>query len=93
MKTKNDWIPCEKELPECDNDSFVMSSGRYYSCEAFVTFLGYQDGKPYVANSTALYCDDGKWYWGNYEDGVEEESLVEITAWMPKPEPYARKER
>lgn len=71
----NKWIPVSKELPIERED-------------VQVTYIGYNDGKPYC-NAFAYYlykdkyCIDG-WYWSTDDSKV----IVEIVAWRKCSEPY-----
>ncbi len=85
------WIPVDERLPELEDDSEVSTRGEYRSYPVAVTFKSYFDNKtPITADRLAVLREDGKWYWDESGDGdFEEESLVEITAWMPLPgKPY-----
>ena len=80
----SEWISVKDRLPEL-YDTWVDWDGHYYSNRCLVTFLGAADHKPYTADETAIYCDDGEWYWDAETEG---KATVQITAWQPLPEPY-----
>lgn len=85
------WIPCSVELPKdlvTVNVTWInRKPARYYA---------HIKDKPFTATGI-LY--NGKWFWwstytedllswygGDKADEVDED--IEITAWMPMPEPY-----
>lgn len=82
------WIPCKKRMPELNDDRYVSSDGRYRSDPVLVTYISVLDGKPYTAEETAIWRDDDCWYWGDSENGIDDDVKVKIIAWMPLPEAY-----
>ena len=89
------WIPCSERLPE-NNDPVNVS---WVNHNPEVYYADIKD-KPFTA--TAHY-HNGRWYWFSSvtQDYLNEYDVwtpdlvdkdVEITAWMPLPEPY-REER
>lgn len=92
---KTNWISVEDRLPK-DNEAVNVtwvnrSPARYYA--------DIKD-KPFTA--TAVYYH-GRWYWwtvvvqdllGEYgvAKGWEINDCIDVTAWMPLPEPYSTKE-
>lgn len=79
------WIPCSERLPEPVPLGELGDDVK----PVLVTYLGYVDGEP-MCDGTAVYGEDGIWRWwiDNVEVFAMEDSKVEITAWMPLPEPY-----
>ena len=67
---RNNWIPTSSGLLPDDNE------------DVQVTYLGFEDGKPYCNEFAYVY--DGKWHWSS--DG--EISMVKITAWRYNNDPY-----
>ena len=79
------WVACSELMPERD----CLYGDKRGSEPVFVTYLSYYDRKtPCVACRTAIYAGDGKWFWGDDEDGMQTECVVKITAWMPLPVAY-----
>lgn len=89
------WIPCSERLPE-NNDPVNVT---WVNHNPEVYYADIKD-KPFTA--TAHY-HNGRWYWFSSvtQDYLNEYDVwtpdlvdkdVEITAWMPLPEPY-REER
>ena len=72
-ETKTDWIPVSSGMYPADNENVQ------------VTFLGYEDGKPYC--DAFAYRKSGKWLWSI--DGMNVK--VTITAWKANCEPYMGK--
>lgn len=71
----NKWIPVSKELPKEHED-------------VQVTYLGYNDNKPYC-NGFAYYLynneySDNGWYWSTDDSKV----VVEIIAWRINNDAY-----
>lgn len=67
-----EWIPVSERLPEDGKISLI-------------TYLRYDNGKP-ISDGMAVRSN-GVWYWW-YEEGIDtEEVAVEVTHWMPLPEP------
>ena len=64
-----------------------------FSDTVWVTYLCYYaPHEPLTADRTAVYCEDGDWYWHGDEDTEYERVLVPVIAWQPKPEPYGGEE-
>lgn len=66
------WIPVSESLPE---DGAL----------SIVTYIRYDNGEP--ASDEIAYRDRGCWYWRFDSPENDEVVLVEITHWMPLPEP------
>lgn len=66
----NEWIPISSGLKPEEKE------------EVQVTYIGYNDGKPYC--DEFAHISDGIWYWTNSDDEV----MVRITAWKYNCEPY-----
>lgn len=94
MQGKKDalhWIPCSERLPENNvpvNITWVNRNPESY----------YADIKDQPFTATGVHYNN-KWYW--YSDTIEDilaeygraewyeiEESIEVTAWMPLPEPY-----
>lgn len=58
-----------------------------FSEPVLVTYIGFHTGSPHTSDQTAVYCDDGEWYWKT-EGSDFERAKVEIVAWMFLPQPY-----
>ena len=66
------WIPVSERLPE--------------DCAlSIVTYIRCDNGKP--ASDGIAYRDRGCWYWRFDSPENDEVVLVEITHWMPLPQP------
>lgn len=71
----NKWISVKDRLPEEE-------------VPVLVTYLSYNTGEP-ITNSIAIFSE-GEWYWYTDPDNDYIEQgpvIVEITHWMPLPEP------
>ena len=91
IETVNKWIPCSERLPEelvPVNITWINHNPKSY----------YADIKDKPFTATGVYFN-GQWYWWstlctdtlaeyshNYDDIIDDD--IEITAWMPLPEPY-----
>ncbi|MBR2927715.1 MAG: DUF551 domain-containing protein [Oscillospiraceae bacterium] len=73
--TVQEWIPVSERLPEI-------------GVPVLVTYRNFNDGTPQSDGVAAQLFGEGCWYWweGCAED-CDTEVLVEITHWMPLPEP------
>jgi hypothetical protein len=78
------WIPVSELLPKNSTRKSIELRDHHYSDPVIVTYLSLIDGTPNVSDYLAVYCDDGKWYWFDDLDAL----CVEVTGWMPLPEPY-----
>ena len=70
------WIPCSERLPDIDEDGYtdkVLVSFDHYSGVEICEYR-ITDGV-------------GRWYAGDTDDSPEDIDL-QVTAWMPLPEPY-----
>lgn len=91
IRPKGEWIPVSERLPE---DTYPVNiTWVNHDPEPYYATIKYE---PFTA--TGCYCD-GKWYWYSVtcQDYLDEyrycdvdsmDEAIEVTAWMPLPEPY-----
>lgn len=89
---RGDWIPCDREMPPIS----MFAKSDYYgdlpdtvmdiSEPVMVTFLDFHHHNPTTGVQTAVFADNGDWYWYDYDS--MEEIKVEVTAWKPLDSPY-----
>lgn len=95
-KLEQRWIPCSRRLP----DDLAEVNVTYVNHDPEPYYVFTKD-KPYTAS--AVYYK-GNWYWyssacadylGEYgrNDVDKVDDAIEITAWMPLPEPYKEGEQ
>lgn len=77
------WYDVNEYLPK--KTYYTNDRGNDVYIPFFVTFLDYYDKVTPRCSSLAIYID-GEWRWAEDEGDV----LVEITHWMPLPEPAKR---
>jgi len=79
------WIPCSKKLPEMHDAGILKEIGiEVISDPCNITVR--VDGNAMVISNATLR--DGKWH-ANYLHGLDViGKAYEVTAWMPRPEPY-----
>lgn len=90
------WIPVTEKLPKDLEELIVTWVNKDLD-------LYFSDIKGKKFSGAAVYCNN-HWYWyssitqdvlfecGEYKDMLIDDA-IEITAWMPFPEPYKGKER
>ena len=79
------WIPVSEGLPEAAESEDCRGE----VTPVLITYLGYYDMEPHEGG-LAIWCEDNTWRWYNETLDVNMMDVVkvEITAWMPLPEPY-----
>ena len=79
------WIPCSKKLPEMHDAGILKEIGiDMMSDQCNITIR--VDGNAMVLSNATLR--DGKWH-ANYLHSLDViGKAYEVTAWMPRPEPY-----
>ena len=79
------WIPVSERLPEAAE---LESCGDEVT-PVLITYLGYYDREPHEGG-LVIWCEDNTWRWHDETLDVNMMDVVkvEITAWMPLPEPY-----
>lgn len=79
------WIPVSEQLPE----AVELESFGDEVTPVLITYLGYYDKEPHEGG-LAIWCEDNTWRWHDETLHVNMMDVVkvEITAWMPLPEPY-----
>lgn len=79
------WIPVSERMPEAAE---LESCGDEVT-PVLITYLGYYDREPHEGG-LVIWCEDNTWRWHDETLDVSMMDVVkvEITAWMPLPEPY-----
>lgn len=80
-----EWIPVSERLPKMVD---ICLLGDYANSNPVLASVTYHQ-KESTAEIVFVYCSDGKWRYfdGAYDKYVEDDD-VQVTAWMPLPEPY-----
>lgn len=79
------WIPVSERLPEAAE---LEAYGDEVT-PVLITYLGYYDREP-REGGLVIWCENNTWRWHDETLDVSMMDVVkvEITAWMPLPEPY-----
>ena len=93
------WIPVSERLPELDVNINVYTKENPIMVSEPVCISYKLNGRDYVCPIPCILHSNGHWYidnnsledWVNlddYDSGIEDPLRLQVTAWMPEPEPY-----
>ena len=77
------WIPCSIRLPKMVDEKLL---GDYDNSDPCFVTVKHHD-RVFVLETSAVYCSDGKWRYGETADCWKEID-DQVLAYIPLPEPY-----
>lgn len=85
------WIPCSKKLPEMHDCGILKKIGiKQRSKRVYITIEGKRnDGGVERITDAEAELRDGEWYSDTLRWLKASGKKIEVTAWMPYPEPYS----